>query len=65
MLMQCLINFSVKSNSPFWYYIKQKMNVFICAMVGIFSFGERWNVLFNSAIDSLNKPLNHEDEANP
>ena len=26
------------------------MNVFIRAMVRIFSFGERWNVLFNSAI---------------
>jgi hypothetical protein len=28
----------------FWYYIKQIMNVFIRAMVRIFSFGERWNV---------------------
>ena len=26
------------------------MNVFIRAMVRIFSFGERWNILFNSAI---------------
>ena len=33
------------------------MNVFIRAMVRIFSFGERWNVLFNSAIASLNKTL--------
>ena len=31
------------------------MNVFIRAMVTIFSFGERWNVLFNSAIASLNR----------
>ena len=31
------------------------MNVFIRAMVRIFSFGERWNVLFNSAIASLNR----------
>jgi hypothetical protein len=29
------------------------MNVFIRAMV-IFSFGERWNVPFNSAVASLN-----------
>ena len=34
--------------SLFWYYIKQIMNVFIRAMVRIFSFGERWNVPFNS-----------------
>ena len=26
------------------------MNVFIRAVVRIFSFGERWNVLFNEAI---------------
>ena len=38
----------------FWYYIKQIMNVFIRAMVRIFSFGERWNVPFNSAVASLN-----------
>ena len=31
------------------------MNVFIRAMARIFSFGERWNVLFNSAIASLNR----------
>ena len=31
------------------------MNVFIRAMVRIFSFGERWNVLFNWAIASLNR----------
>jgi hypothetical protein len=31
--------------SLFWYYIKQIMNVFIRAMVRIFSFGERLNVL--------------------
>ena len=51
----CLINSFAKSNSLFWYYIKQIMNVFIRAMVRIFSFGERWNVLFNSAIASLNR----------
>ena len=42
------------SNSLFWYYIKQIMNVFIRAMERIFSFGERWNVPFNSAVASLN-----------
>ena len=31
------------------------MNVFIRAMIRIFSFGERWNALFNSAIASLNR----------
>ena len=31
------------------------MNVFIRAIVRIFSFGERRNVLFNSAIASLNR----------
>ena len=35
------INSSVKSSSLFWYYTKQIMNVFIRAMVRIFSFGER------------------------
>jgi hypothetical protein len=40
--------------SIFWYYIKQIMNVFIRAMVRIFSFGERWNVPFNLAVASLN-----------
>ena len=40
--------------SLFWYYIKQIMNVFIRAMVRIFTFGERWNVPFNSAVASLN-----------
>ena len=30
------------------------MNVFIRAMVRIFSFGERWSVPFNSAVASLN-----------
>jgi hypothetical protein len=40
--------------SLFWYYIKQIMNVFIRAMVRIFSFGERLNVPFNSAVASLN-----------
>ena len=30
------------------------MNVFIRAMVRMFSFGERWNVPFNSAVASLN-----------
>ena len=39
----------------FWYYIKQIMNVFIRAMVRIFSFGERWNVPINSAVASLNR----------
>ena len=29
--------------------------MFMSAMVRIFSFGERWNVLFNSAIASLNR----------
>ena len=53
--ISCLINSLAKSNSLFWYYIKQTMNVFIRAMVRIFSFGERWNVLFNSAIASLNR----------
>ena len=53
--ISCLINSLAKSNSLFWYYIKQIMNVFIRAMVRIFSFGERWNVLFNSAIASLNR----------
>ena len=42
------------SNSLFWYYIKQIMNVFIRAMERIFSFGERWNVPFNEAVASLN-----------
>ena len=53
--ISCLINSFAKSNSLFWYYIKQIMNVFIRAMVRIFSFGESWNVLFNSAIASLNR----------
>ena len=53
--ISCLINSFAKSNSLFWYYIKQIMNVFIRAKVRIFSFGERWNVLFNSAIASLNR----------
>ena len=30
------------------------MNVFIRAMVRIFSFGERWNVPFNSVVATLN-----------
>jgi hypothetical protein len=30
------------------------MNVFMSAMVRIFSFSERWNVPFNSAVASLN-----------
>ena len=53
--ISCLINSFAKSNSLFWYYIKQIMNAFIRAMVRIFSFGERWNFLFNSAIASLNR----------
>ena len=32
----------------------QIMNVFIRAMVRIFSFGERWNVPFNKATAELN-----------
>jgi hypothetical protein len=40
--------------SLFWYYIKQIMNVFIRAMVRIFSFGERWNVPLNLVVASLN-----------
>ena len=39
--ISCSINCSVKSNSLFWYYIKQMMNVCIRAMVRIFSFSER------------------------
>ena len=35
------------------------MNVFIRAMIRIFSFGERWNVPFNSATASLNRSLHH------
>ena len=35
-------------------YSIQIMNVFIRAMVRIFSWGERWNVLFNEAIAELN-----------
>ena len=50
-----LINGSAKSTSLFWYYLKQIKNVFIHAMVRIFSVGERWNVLFNTAIASLNR----------
>ena len=34
------------------------MNVFIRAIVGIFSFGERLIVTFNSAIASLNRTIN-------
>ena len=46
--------FLKKHISLFWYYIKQIMNVFIRAVVRIFSFGERWNVPFNEAVASLN-----------
>ena len=53
--ISCLINSFAKSNSLFWYYIKQIMNVFIRAMARIFSFSEKWKVLFNSTIASLNK----------
>jgi hypothetical protein len=35
------------------------MNVFIRAMVRIFSFGERWNVPFNSAVASFNDGTFH------
>ena len=34
------------------------MNVFICAIVRVFSFGERLIVSFNSAITSLNGTIN-------
>ena len=53
--ISCLTNSSAKSNSLFWYYIKQIMYVFIRAVVRVFSFGERWDVIFNSAIASLNR----------
>ena len=36
--ISCLISSFAKSNSLFWYYIKQIMNVFIRAVVRIFSF---------------------------
>ena len=62
--LSCLLNSFAKSNSLFCYYIKQIMNVFICAMVRIFSFGERWNVLFNSAIASLNRTFHHSPYEN-
>jgi hypothetical protein len=43
--------FSYESISLFWYYI----NIFIWYIcIRIFSFGERWNVPFNSAVASLN-----------
>ena len=45
------LNGSVKSNSLFWYYVKQIMDVFIRAMVRIFSFDEKCNVPINSTID--------------
>ncbi len=38
----------------FWCYIKQIMNVFIRAVVKIFSFGERRNFPFHSAVASWN-----------
>ena len=41
-----------------WYYIKQIINVFIRAIVRIFSFGERLIVPFNSAIALLNGTIN-------
>ena len=53
--ISCLTNSSAKRYRLFWYYIKQVMNVFIRAVVRIFSLGERWNVLFNSAIASLSR----------
>ena len=40
------------------------MNVFIRAMVRIFSFGERWNVLFNTAIASLNRTFHLSSHEN-
>ena len=62
--ISCLINSSAKSNSLFWYDIKQIMKVFIRAMVRIFSFGERWNVLFNSTIASLNRTFHLSSHEN-
>ena len=53
--ISCSMNSSGKAIAYLVYYIKQIMNVFIRAMVRIFSFGERWNVLFNLAIASLNR----------
>ena len=40
------------------------MNVFILTMVRKFSFGERWNVLFNSAIASLNRTFHLSSHEN-
>ena len=40
------------------------MNVFIRAMVIIFSFCERWNVLINSAIASLNRTFHLSQNEN-
>ena len=47
-----------------WYYIKQIMNVFIRAIVRIFSFGERLIVPFNSAIAPLNGTINFTPHEN-
>ena len=43
-----------KTNNECFYSCNGK-NIFIRVMVRIFLFGERWNVLFNSAIASLNR----------
>ena len=40
------------------------MNVFIRAVVRIFSFSERWNVLFNSAVASLNRTFHLSSHEN-
>ena len=40
------------------------MNVFIRAMVRIFSYGERLNVFFNSAIASLNRKFHLSPDKN-
>ena len=40
---------SLGVNDLFWCHIKPIMNVSIRVMVGIFSFGERWDVPINSA----------------
>ena len=61
------LNGSVKSNSLFWYYVKQIMDVFIRAMVRIFSFDEKCNVPINSTaiyIASLNKTFHLSPHGN-
>ena len=48
----------VLKNNSLVLYIKQIMNVFIRAIVRIFSFGESLIVPFNSAIASLDRTIN-------